>query len=161
MLPTKKLKNAFKLSWKALFSIFEGHALSGLPQDTRTLSVADMTRYYSLCFDQLKGIASYCFTAPKQPHSWSISTWAMRTRRSSVLKNGTDQDRVNLPPETFRNRTNRTTVRAKRQSLLTLYPHRQNRGVEEEPALPVTDRSDENEEEDEVSITTNTNNLDI
>ena len=126
MLPTKKLKYAYKLSWRALFVIFEGRALSGLPRDTRTLSVADIARYHSLCWEQLKQIVSYCFTPQKQPHTWTISTWATRTRRSCIVKNGNDQDRANLPPESFRNAPNRTTVRVRHQSLLTLYPHRQN-----------------------------------
>eukprot|EP00957_Ditylum_brightwellii_P107944 8233806-Ditylum_brightwellii.AAC.1 len=42
-LPTKKLKDGFKLSWRALFLIFEGNAFHDLPQDTWTLSVAEMT----------------------------------------------------------------------------------------------------------------------
>ena len=70
MLPTKKLKDGFKLSWRYLFLIFEGNAFRDLPQDTRTLSVAEMTRYHTLCLDKLKQIFSYYFQAQKRPHSW-------------------------------------------------------------------------------------------
>jgi hypothetical protein len=103
MLPTKKLKDIYKLSWRALFSIFEDNVFRDLPQDTRSLSNVDMVRYQDLCMEHLKGVVSYCFTAQKKPHSWSVSTWAVRTRRSSIEKNGTAQDKALLPPATFRN----------------------------------------------------------
>ena len=151
MLPTKKLKDVFKLSWRALFSIFEDNVFRDLPQDTRSLSTVEMTRYQALCMEQLKGMVSYCFTAQKKPHSWSVSTWAVRTRRSSIEKNGTAQDKALLPPATFRNKPNRTMVRTRQgqSQLAVLYPHRQARRLEGVDVMG--NEGDDGSEEDESS----------
>ena len=50
------------------------------------------------------------------PEQWGILTWSKKVQRSSILKDGTEQDNANLPPESNRNKSRRQHGRTKAQA---------------------------------------------
>ena len=61
--------------------------------------------YVTASFDSakayLKTRVSYVFEKERSnPDMWEISTWSRKVRRSSILKDGTDADKANLPVDT-------------------------------------------------------------
>ena len=71
-----------------------------------------------------------------------------------MLKNGTTQDIANLPPPTFRNNANGTTVRARhhQSQLSVLYPHLQERRMREVEDRRVNDGGDGGEEDESSNV---------
>jgi hypothetical protein len=99
MLP-KAVKQDFQLHWRPIFSMME--QAPGL--NIREAGVVDAT-YVTASFDSaktyLKTRVSYVFEKERSnPDMWEISTWSRKVQRSSILKDGTNADRANLPGDT-------------------------------------------------------------
>ena len=136
-----RLKNIYKLQWKCIFSYLEkGIKLS--ESDAKNPTVNKMNEIYDDFVLYLKSTCEYCFTKKKgNPMSWSISTWSMRTRRSSILKDGTESDKeyASTSDVTGRNRPRGCISRKRVLIDNPLYPKRR-KGIVAEititPQLP-------------------------
>ena len=127
MLPTKQMQDTFRIHWKALFSFLE--TVTDIVPDANTLSAEQINTIYEKFVAVLKDRVSYCFIEGKKPDiQWSISTWANKTRRSSILKYGTPHDKAKLSRAIARNNTNkRNQSRKRQQNENALYPRRPNK----------------------------------
>ena len=125
MLPTKELKNAFKLQWKPIFAFLSD--VANFPPPGETTSNEQINKAYSRCLEHLKSTVSYCFQKKKNPEDqWTIATWSVRTARSSIEKNGTESDKAKLPPSSNRNKArNKGLQRKRKDSANPLYLRRQ------------------------------------
>ena len=121
-----RLKNIYKIQWKCIFSYLEkGIKLSD--SDVKNPTVNNMNEIYDQFVLHLKTTCEYCFTKKKgNPMSWSISTWSTRTRRSSVLKDGTESDKehANASDVSGRNRPRGFISRERVLIDKPLYPKR-------------------------------------
>ena len=107
-LPSKKLQNEYKLHWAAVFNLLDSANIvvprystwNNVPQDVIDEIYNSFTTYWWNTY-------KFCFI--KNPNAllkWTLATWAARTRRSSVLKLGTEEDIAKLPPPSIRNNQN-------------------------------------------------------
>jgi hypothetical protein len=100
MLPTTALKNVLKTQWKPIFSLMEEVLDEGelcITNGASTASVLQQTFEKATLHVQLR--ASYIWKLPHcKPESWLISNWSKRVLRCSIETNGTDEDKMRLPP---------------------------------------------------------------
>jgi hypothetical protein len=125
---------------------------------------ADINQIYEQCIDFLKENVSYCFQSRRaNPTNWVLGTWSMKTRRSTILKKGTEADKSKVATATNRNRARRPNTRPGRQMATNpLYRYRQRQRVDrlirntpqqtqddedEEPQQETKTQDDEDEEE--------------
>ena len=97
-LPSKQLRDIYKLNWKQLFGLFEKEFknIQGwtavLP---RTASDEDLSKYYNQCKQFLQLRASYYYkngiNLDKQ-----ISTWSNKVQRANILKFGSPSDKARI-----------------------------------------------------------------
>lgn len=121
----KRLQNVYKIQWKGIFTFLEnGIKLSSGDANTFTLEKA--TELYEQFALYLKANCSYCFKNTKRnPMNWSISTWSLKTRRSSILKYGSESDKANIGSEVNgRNRPRGKISRTRKIMDKPLYPKR-------------------------------------
>lgn len=125
-LPTKKLKDDFKLQWLGCFKNLESSGIS-LPRVGTNVSQEEVDKLYSEFTAVLKQRFSYCFTKTEDcVTTWSISTWAKKMTRSQVLKDGSDSDKRYLAPATYKNNSNnRNKSRKRKNKENPLYLNRQ------------------------------------
>ena len=98
MLPTK-VKSQLRLHWYPIFKMME----KGLDNDVRDRNVdADyLSSSFSIGRDYLKTRVSYVFENPKcHQDTWGISTWSKKVSRSTIEKQGNDNDKSKLEPAT-------------------------------------------------------------
>ena len=129
----RNLQNKFKLHWLPIFRFLET-GNSNIPD--KNCSNSDFEIYYNKCIQYLKSRVSYCFEK-KGHRTWSTGTWSVRIQRSSIVKNGTEDDKAQLGTESKRNRAKCSGKRNKKLNDNVLYPRRQRRrankaGVREE-----------------------------
>ena len=128
-LPSKKLKNIYKVNWKPLFNFLEQCPDLNLPVDTRAMTQNDINNSFDKLISFLKSRVSYCFEA-KDPLKWMISTWSVKVNRSSIEKFGKPEDISKLPEATSRNSARSANLKRKRKhSEHVLYPRRQERRI--------------------------------
>ena len=97
MLPSQELKNKFKLHWKSFFSLLNNIEDTAIPNDTKKMTIDEINVIYNSFLHYLKNTVSYLFVNRKRPESvLSISTWALKTRRSEILRLGNINDISNL-----------------------------------------------------------------
>ena len=114
MLPTKKLKDAYKLNWKPIFG-FLADAIN-IPNDNNRPTEEEIDAAYSRCLEHLKSTVSYCFEMRKKPEDeWNLATWSLRVARSSIEKRGTDSDKAKLAPATNRNKARSNGLKRNRK----------------------------------------------
>ena len=67
----------------------------------------ELQKAYDRCVGSLKTRVSYCFLNYKNDPlaHWSVATWSLRTRHSSIRKFGTQSDKAQLAQETKRNQS--------------------------------------------------------
>lgn len=115
---------------------------------------ADINRIYEQCINFLKENVSYCFQSRRaNPTNWVLGTWSMKTRRSTILKKGTEADKAKVATATNRNRARRPNTRPGRQMATNpMYPYRQRQRVERliqnTPQQETKTQDDEDEVED-------------
>ena len=119
MLPTDKLKNACKLSWKKVFAFLDDGVV--FPSNS-ALTEEQIDETYNHCIDYLKSRVSYCFAGNKNPVTeWALSTWANRLSRSTIENKGTASDKEKLPPLTNRNKPKGNVKWVRKESNNPLY----------------------------------------
>ncbi len=125
MLPTKSLKDNFKIHWKPIFAFLSEAA--ALPPMHETITNQHINEVYDRCVGHLKSTVSYCFQKKKNPENeWTIATWSLRTSRSSIEKKGTESDKAKLPEANNRNKArNKGLQRKRKESENPLYLRRQ------------------------------------
>ena len=103
MLPAE-VKKKFQLHWRPIFTLME--AASNTDIRETDIDADYISASYAAGKEYLKTRVSYVFGNERlHPERWEISTWSKKVARSSILKNGTEQDKANLPPEqSHRNR---------------------------------------------------------
>jgi hypothetical protein len=102
MLP-KYAKRDFQLHcWRPIFLLME-QVLPGLNiRQGVLINAAYVTASFDTAREHLKSRVSYVFANKRSnPDRWEIWTWSQKVQRSSILKNGTDEDKANLPEETL------------------------------------------------------------
>ena len=107
----ERIKSSFKLNWKGIFDFLHDDAIAMV--DFQALALPDTQNQevhaaYTRCIDSLQKRVSYCFnnTKGRDPSiHWSIATWSLRTRYSSIKKHGTENDKAQLLQGTKRNQS--------------------------------------------------------
>ena len=108
-LPTKRLKNQFKLNWRPICKIMEdtpGLVIPSNPNDITDGRDGFLRSSYEKAVEYLKtSRASFIFSNPRSnPLSWFISTWSKNVTRSMVMSKGSDSDIAALPLPNYHNR---------------------------------------------------------
>ena len=94
---TKGMKEDLK-HWRGIYSLME-RAVT-LPSDKAEITQEVVLSTYQLAYAMLKAKYSYIFVGSDDAKlaKHKIGTWFRKTRRSEVLKHGTDSDKAKLPP---------------------------------------------------------------
>ena len=80
--------------------------------NTEVLDANYYNESYKMAKQHLKTRVSYIFDNNKwQPDNWLIGTWSLRVQRSSIMKNGTEDDINKLGDETKYNKKRKPKVR--------------------------------------------------
>jgi hypothetical protein len=142
------IKDQYKLHWKPIFSYLEGNGAYEVPRNTQQMTDGEIERIYDQCINFLKENVSYCFQSRRaNPTNWALGTWSIKTRRSSILKNGTEEDKAKVVDATNRNRARGPNTRPGRQNATNpLYRYRQRSRVER---LIRNNQQQETKEDDE------------
>jgi hypothetical protein len=121
----KKLKDQFKLHFSSIYTYLEKNA----PSEALSVQspIEDIDKYYKTSVEFLKSRVSYCFQGDRNPLEWSVPTWFNRTRRSSIEKHGTENDKEYLEAALWRNQPKTTKSRKREVAAKPLYPSRQRR----------------------------------
>ena len=97
MLP-KNVKLEFTLHWRPILSLLQEAPGLVIPR----LSLVDdefIESSFSLVYEYLKTRVSYIFQNERLQHiNWAVSYWSKKVSRSSILKDGTEEDIGRLPP---------------------------------------------------------------
>ena len=131
-LPSPSLKNKYKMQWKPIFSYLEENGAYEVPRNTQQMTDGEIERIYDQCVNFLKDNVSYCFQSRRSaPTNWGLGTWSLKTRRSTILKKGTEADKAKVALATNRNRARRPSTRPGRQMATNpLYRYRQRQRVD-------------------------------
>jgi hypothetical protein len=131
-LPSPSLKNKYKVQWKPIFSYLEEDGAYEVPRSTQQMADGEIKRIYGQCMTFLKDNVSYCFQSRRSaPTYWGFGTWWLKTRRSTILKKGTEVDKAKVALATNRNRARRPSTRLGRQMATNpLYRYRQRQRVD-------------------------------
>ena len=92
--------------------------------------------YYNESFktakEYMKTRAAYIFNNNNwQPDNWSIGTWSLRVQRSSIMKNGTEDDINKLGDESKYNKKRKARVRENEDGLARKRQRKQSRKKKE------------------------------
>ena len=66
--------------------------------------------------EYLKTRVSFIFKKAKS-EGWEVTTWSKNVARSNIEKYGTEQDKANLLPSSFRNKTRKQSTKETNQYL--------------------------------------------
>ena len=100
-LHSKQLKDDFKNNWKPILTKMEG--APGLTIPSR-IDEAFIQTSYTIATDYLRECYSYMFASGDAVVcDYIIGTWSFKTKRSEVLKKGTNADKSKLPAMTAKN----------------------------------------------------------
>jgi hypothetical protein len=85
LLPTKKLKNTYKINWCPIFRFLEKNVHMSLPQQSNLITNEDLKIYYDECIKVLQDKVSFCFNDRKNSAlTWKVSTWSKNIQPSSI-----------------------------------------------------------------------------
>jgi hypothetical protein len=131
-LPSAQLKNIFKNQWKPIFSFLEENGAYQVPRQSHLMTDVAIESIYDQCVNFLKENVSFCFQSRRtNATQWGVGTWSLKTRRSTILKHGTEADKAKVAAATNRNQAKRTTTRPGRQGAVNPhYRYRQRQRVE-------------------------------
>jgi hypothetical protein len=131
-LPSPSLKNKYEVQWKPIFSYLEENGAYEVPRNTQQMTDGEIERIYDQCVNFLKDNVSYCFQSRRlTPTNWGLGTWSLKTRRSTILKKGTEADKAKVALTTNRNRARRPSTRPGRQMATNpLYRYKQHQPVD-------------------------------
>jgi hypothetical protein len=108
-LPSKQLKNIYKVQWKPVFSMMEEGVKRMLllqPQHVDLSTAGEIEAMFQQGLAYLKSRASYIWRLERsKPENWVLSNWSKRLLRSAIEKDGTPEDKAALPPVKKRNRS--------------------------------------------------------
>ena len=106
----KKRASKLKLEWRPVLSVMS--KAPGLPViDVVSVSMDIIELSYSIATEYLKThICSYVWQKYERHNGWAVSTWCKRVQYKSIMAEGTDSDKANLPPPTFRNSKRKVVV---------------------------------------------------
>jgi hypothetical protein len=126
------LKIKYKVQLKPIFSYLEENGAYEVPRNTQQMTDREIKRIYNQCVNFLKDNVSYCFQSRRSaPTNWGLGTWSLKTRRSTILKKGTEADKAKVALATNRNRARRPSTRPGRQMATNpLYRYRQRQRVD-------------------------------
>ena len=127
MLP-KKVKNAFLVNWKPVFTIMDGVLKEENEEDIIKWSPSEVEESLVAGLELLKGRASYAFEKPRHER-WGVGTWSKYVQPSEIRKHGSEADKQALlpPPSGLsqRNRQARVSKGRKREKkTVNCYPRR-------------------------------------
>jgi hypothetical protein len=115
-LPGPSLKNKYKVQWKPIFSYMEENGAYKVSRSTQQMTDGEIERIYDQCVNFLKDDVSYCFQSRQlTPTNWGLETWSLKTRRSTILKKGTEADKAKVVLATNQNQARRPSTRPGRQ----------------------------------------------
>ena len=102
-LPTKHLKNQYKICWCPIFRKMAEAPGIQLPttMDASTITEDYVDKTYELATAYLKNTYEYLFEKEHSEQvisSWSITTWSNRIQRSKVMEWGTPRDKALFDP---------------------------------------------------------------
>ena len=102
-LHSKQLKDDFKVNWKPILTKME--KAPGLTIPSRNnIDEAFIQTSYTITTDYLRECYSYIFAAGDAVVcDFTVGTWSFKTKRSEVLKKGTNADKSKLPAMTAKN----------------------------------------------------------
>ena len=102
-LHSKQLKDDFKVNWKPILTKME--KAPGLTIPSRNnIDEAFIQTSYTIATDYLRECYSYIFAAGDAVVcDHTVGTWSFKTKRSEVLKKGTNADKSKLPAMTAKN----------------------------------------------------------
>jgi len=103
LLPAGRSRDTIRQTWKPFFKYLEG-ANVNFGQAGTDLSAAQIDGMYKKCLDFLRERVSYCFAGNKNPESWTLGTWANKTRRAAIEQYGTMEDKSFLSAPLARNK---------------------------------------------------------
>jgi hypothetical protein len=131
-LPDQALKNVYKVAWKPIFSYLEEHGAYEVPRNSRLMTDVAIEGLYDQCVNFLKENVAYCFAGVRaNPTKWGLGTWSLKTRRSNILKKGTEADKAKVAEATNRNRARTPNTRPGRHVAPNpLYRYRQRQRVQ-------------------------------
>ena len=93
----KALRTSFSLHWQPIYKLMESAPdinINASPHDS-----------FNVGYDYLKSRVSYVFMNPKsKPETWLVSYWSLKVQRSSIVKYGTEEDKLQLSTPTFCNK---------------------------------------------------------
>jgi len=112
----KDVATSFKLSWMPIMNEMTNAPSLEIPANASEITAEVSSCLFDIGTAHVRSKAAYIWdnNKYKKRDSWSVSTWSMRVRRASILKNGTEEDKRQLPEETRFNRPH-TGQRKKRR----------------------------------------------
>ncbi len=98
----RKLAETYKLHLRPLFAMMEKGVVGDIPE---VLTTEIVNNLYNLGTEYLRTRVCYVFENDTLHHNdWVIATWAKYLSRSTIMKEGTDEDKRHLPAATHLNR---------------------------------------------------------
>jgi hypothetical protein len=110
----KQQKDQFKLHFSPIYTYLEKNA----PSEALSVQslIEDIDKYYKTSVKFLKSRVSYCFQGGRNPLEWSVATRSNHTRRLSIEKHGTENDKEYLEAASWRNQPNHGETNRKLRS---------------------------------------------
>ena len=93
----KEVRTKFRLSWEPIFQMMESAEGMNVHEDP--------IKSFQVGYEHLKSRVEYVFkcTGMKQD-TWGVPYWSLKSRRSSIMKYGTDGDKSKVAVATIMNR---------------------------------------------------------
>ena len=108
----KNIANKLKVEWRPILNYME--SAPNLPDlNEENISSQFIESSFLTATEYLKSnVCSYVWQKHKKHESWKVSTWSKRVNYQVILKEGTEEDIKNLPPETRKNKKRKKGVEA-------------------------------------------------
>jgi hypothetical protein len=124
-----KLKIIYTVNWRPIFKMMEEAPDLNIPSDPAAITAAMIQETLKKAKAHVKTRASYVFHKKRsRPEKWKVGTWSKYVSNSEILKNGTEQDKAQLPAPTRRNKPRQQTSR-KRKTISAPTPTGENDGA--------------------------------
>ena len=93
----KEVRTKFRLSWEPIFQMMESAEGINVHEDPM--------KSFQVGYKHLKSRVEYVFKCtPMKQDTWGVTYWLLKSRRSPIMKYGTDGDKSKLPVATNGNR---------------------------------------------------------
>ena len=107
-----KLASVFRLKFLPIYTLMSETPELEFKSNTEVLDANYYNESYKMAKQHLQTRVSYIFDNDKwQPDNWLIGTWSLRVQRSSIMKNGTEDDINKLGDGTKYNKKRKPKVR--------------------------------------------------